>query len=435
MLEAEYDSNTVISVMLQRWLNEQSWDGMIYLNGDLCPILDGDRLKENSCNKTSLDPQSSATDVSRNTSTMDCVYKQPCAKAVKGPCEEDGGASDVATYGDVNDTENIGTQQLEIPGKSHFQRSAERQHKRFVLPVTIGHGLEAVEINTCPDSGSDDNFISLDLAERLPVDWIFDDRKKEFRMANGRSVEAVGTISAACCFAGQSQEKVLTMDCIFHVFATLVVPAIVGLKFLLATETLTKHRDRLVEEVIPSRQALRVNCIDTPKRHLLCRINNSYAIKACADTGSDLDLMSLHFAETHSLKSRPTEEIVEFADGSIGYLTGVITTTFCVGPSWDLTGDRLPALNNASQMTVDFYVLDGLITNVIIGQRSLLELDVFNLHTEYIFSDDQVPSDAPLNIIRRVGRLERAAYKAATKLRNVFKKRATGLYSHGQSLL
>lgn len=190
-----------------------------------------------------------------------------------------------------------------------------------------------------------------------------------------------------------------------------------GLEFLHATETLTKHRNRLVEQLIPSMQALRVNSIGAPKRSLECRLDH-YIGLACADTGSDLDLVSLDFVRSSErpFKLEPSTEQVEFADGSIGYTSGIISTTFWAGTDWDLRdGKRFFKLG----VPQDFHVLDNLTSNIILGQHTLLSLDIFNTHTGSLASEFPRPGEPGVNIIRHIGRLERAASKGVTKLREV----------------
>lgn len=71
-------------------------------------------------------------------------------------------------------------------------------------------------------------------------------------LANGGTVESVGKISAKCAFTTGASGTELVYECIFFfIFQKLAVPIIMGMEFLEKTETLGKHRDRLVEENVP----------------------------------------------------------------------------------------------------------------------------------------------------------------------------------------
>lgn len=88
--------------------------------------------------------------------------------------------------------------------------------------------------------------------------------KRQFALANGTVMEAIGHVTTSCAFASgtASGNRLL---CIFYVFKKLAVSVIMGLLFLRKTETLSRHRNRLVELEIPLQQSLRINLIGCPK--------------------------------------------------------------------------------------------------------------------------------------------------------------------------
>jgi hypothetical protein len=293
---------------------------------------------------------------------------------------------------------------------------AKAHRRRLALPIIIGKDSGAVEVMACPDSGSDGNIISMELVRRLNLMLDTpDSQATSFSLANGKIVQAVGQVSTSCCFTSPSEQGSSVIDCVFHVFRSLAVPVIMGLEFLHATETLTKHRSRLVEQLIPSMQALRVNSIGAPKRSLECRLDD-YIGFACADTGSDLDLVSSDFVRSSQgmFKLETSTEQVEFADGSIGYTSGLISTTFWAGIDFFKPG-----------VPQDFHVLDNLTSNIIIGQHTLLSLDIFNPDTGSLASESPRPEEPGVNIIRHIGRLERVASKAVTRLREILGRTET----------
>lgn len=120
------------------------------------------------------------------------------------------------------------------------------------LPLIVFTATQEESIIACPDSGSDDNIMSREIAEKLalPINEVQGLSPPTFVLANGRAVSAVGQVRLKCAFKEGSPATAL-IECIFYVFQTLAVPMIMGIQFLHATETLTKHRDRLVEELVP----------------------------------------------------------------------------------------------------------------------------------------------------------------------------------------
>lgn len=206
-----------------------------------------------------------------------------------------------------------------------------RARKRLGLPLIVFTGAQEESIVACPDSGSDDNIMSRDIAEKLklPIKKVQDPSHSTFVLANGRIVSAVGQVRLKCAFRQGSPATAL-IECLFYVFQTLAVPMIMGIQFLHATETLTKYRDRLVEELVPSTQALRVCSVGRPKRDVVCRVGN-YVGCATADTGSELDLVSPDFAASRAFDVDDICVELEIADGSTGYTMGMIKTAFSIG--------------------------------------------------------------------------------------------------------
>lgn len=155
-------------------------------------------------------------------------------------------------------------------------------------------------------------------------------------LANGRIVSAVGQVRLKCAFS-QGRPATAPIECDFCVVQTLAVPMIMGIEFLNATETLTNHRDRLIEEFAPSLRAFRIRSVDRPKRNVICRVGKHVGCLT-ADTGSDLDLVSLDFAASGALEVIDSCVELEFADGSTGYTIGMIKITFSIGRVSNIEG-------------------------------------------------------------------------------------------------
>ncbi|KAI8724119.1 ATP-dependent RNA helicase MAK5 [Fusarium sp. LHS14.1] len=298
------------------------------------------------------------------------------------------------------------------------------RRKRFALPLLVAHPSGTVtEVMACPDSGSDENIISLELVTSLGLktETNSSDEPREFAVANGKIVTAVGQVSTSCRFATGTPSDITNLECIFHVFSTLAVPLIMGVDFLQQTETLSKHRDRLVEQVVPAMQSLRVNSVGRPKRSLVCRLD-TYVGCATVDTGSDLDLVSPAFAEARAYTIEPAYEQLEFADCSVGYTSGVIKTSLAVG-----NVNYLGFHPRGEPIELEFHVLEDLNADILVGQDTVNVLDVFNLHSESLIPSMSRLGESDINIIRHVGSLE----KGVTNLWDKFKRKFGGNSSDG----
>jgi hypothetical protein len=269
---------------------------------------------------------------------------------------------------------------------------------------------------TCPDSGSDENIISLETVRKLEMKMEEPkDEPRKFSLANGKVVKAIGQVPMRFSFVAKSSHSSVEssfFDCIFQVFASLAVPAIIGMEFLNRTETLSKHTDRLVEQHIPGTQSLRVSSIGTPKRNVICRLG-SYVGCATADTGSDLDLVSPGFAKSRGFEVNLAHEMVEFADGSTGWTSGMISSSLSIGnidSAWRfwLRGWSIPR---------NFYVLENLNADIILGQDTIEELDIFRLHSESFIPSIPRLGELEVNIIRHIGATERLASKLWSKFK------------------
>lgn len=195
--------------------------------------------------------------------------------------------------------------------------------------------------------------------------------RKQFALANGEIVEAIGQIESVCSF-GIETEPSATMTCIFYILLKAAMPIIMCLDFLKQTKTMTEHRDRLVRVERPAYQALSVCSVGKPRLLLRCELD-SKAARATPDTGSEINLMSPSFAYICGLDVYPGEEMIELADGSISVTTGFVRAEVSV---------HVPKLYPDSPFevcdTIDFFLLDGLIHDLIVGEEALAELTVFS---------------------------------------------------------
>lgn len=182
---------------------------------------------------------------------------------------------------------------------------------------------------------------------------------------------------------------------------------IIGVEFLHATETLTKHRDRLVEELVPSPRAFRIRSVDRPKRNVICRVGN-YVGCLTADTGSDLDLVSLDFAASGAFDVMDSCVEFEFADGSTGYTMGIINTVFSIGSVSDVEG----YIPRSKEVSLELFVLDNLNADVLACTDTLQDLQAFSGHTDCFMPTMSRLGESDLNIIRSIGTVEKRLSRA-----------------------
>lgn len=173
-----------------------------------------------------------------------------------------------------------------------------------------------------------------------------------------------------------------------------------GMEFLEKTETLSKHRDRLVEEIVPILQNFRVQAVGQQKKSLVCRLDSHMGF-ANPDTGSDLDLVSYQYAKTR-FSIEPASEAVMFADGSIDHTCGVLRTSFTVGH----VADDSEFVARGKTLSLNFYVLDGLTSDILVGQDTLEALNVFAGHTASFIPDIPRLGGSDINIIQLISNFE-----------------------------
>lgn len=337
-----------------------------------------------------------------------CLPPKPMAAA-----EKDLSATPIPNY-----SVRPKTPQAKASGSADLKKSRTKKRSRLVFPVIIGNDGNGVEVMTCPDSGSEENIISLEFANRLELKiQNSGEELRKFSLANGKIIEAVGQVSAGCRFSTESSSN-SSLDCIFQVFNSLGVPAIMGNDFLQQTETLSKHTDRLLEQIVPFMQSLRVNSIGTSKRNVICRLG-TYVGCATADTGSDLDLVSPEFARSRAFIIQPAIEKIEFADCSVGYTSGFISDAFSVGNVSDVEG----FLPRGESMELRLRVLENLTSDILLGQETINDLDIFRSHTDSFIPSIPRVGESDVNIIRHIGTLERLVSKIGSVIKDKTRKK------------
>lgn len=269
---------------------------------------------------------------------------------------------------------------------------------RLGLPITVHNQDVLATVLACADTGADVNIMSDDVAKTLGYsEYDVLSERKQFALANGKIVEAIGQIESVCSF-GIETEPSATMTCIFYILLKAAMPIIMGLDFLEQTKTMTEHRDRLVRVKRPAYQALSVCSVGTPRRLLRCDLDFK-ATLATPDTGSEINLISPSFASARGLKVYPGEEMIELADGSLSITTGFVRAMVRV--------QRTTRYPFESYEIVYFFLLDGLIHDLVVGEEALAELRVFNQCQHALIPAPHDSKFLEVNGIRHLGPVDR----------------------------
>lgn len=339
----------------------------------------------------------------------------------KREAPEDDGRNDVHTL--APDAKRA---RLSLSGQSsHSQASAstktwpvkqrrQQARRRKVLPLGFTRGGTRLSYRACPDSGSSHNIISLSTAKEIgcPIESTDGESWSSFVLANGKQVEAIGRVITDCCFeTGTPWRGPEALQCLFHVFNNLSVPLIMGIDFLERTEIYSKYMDRLIEEPILTNPPIQVNAVGASPRRLVCKLNE-YAALATIDTGADLDLVSASYARSRAFNIQEDVQFVEFADGSVGATSGIIQVSFTIG---QIDMERRCFVGTSETIEIDFYVLPGLMCDILVGQYTIEELNVFQTQMDSIISSDPTANQSSA-IIRLISEKENAGLKLWNRL-------------------
>ncbi|KAJ9655399.1 hypothetical protein H2201_008813 [Coniosporium apollinis] len=218
---------------------------------------------------------------------------------------------------------------------------------RLGLPITIETETGPATVLSCPDTGSEENIISEGLAHILGL-TISDDAadRRFFELADGRRVRSVGRVQAPCRFGTETSTD-FDLVCIFYVFRNVATDLIMGRNFLGETETLTAHRERL---------------------QVICKLDGR-TVSAIADSGSELNLMSPEFARKQGYVVEEGEQVIMFADGRLAYTSGVVYVSLSLDPGYMYDA-----------VTTAFYLLRDLVYDVLLGEDTLEDFEVFTKH-------------------------------------------------------
>ena len=260
--------------------------------------------------------------------------------------------------------------------------NSPRNTLKLELPMIINGSV----FSSRADSGSEENIMAMDLAKQLGIHVdTSPQHRQDFRLGNGKVVKALGRVKIGCAFA---RDAGLWHICLFYVFRVLITPVIMGMAFLEETETLSKNRHRFCHRPHIPRGVFQLCSLDNPRRRLVC-LADGHLTMANADTGSDINLISLNFAKqrrfTMTALHRGWDKI-QFADGEVSHLEGRVTLSIALTRS------------SSPRVDIDFYVLKGLTCDMLLGEDFLNKADAFSTYGD-AFTVTDGHDIAELNII------------------------------------
>lgn len=127
-------------------------------------------------------------------------------------------------------------------------------------------------------------------------------------------------------------------------------------------------------------------------------------VLATPDTGSEVDLISPGFCASKGYEIKPVSDanrFVQLADDRIERLRGRVSASLDIFDS-DANGS-----SGGKGHQRDFYVLDGLPTDVLLGEDALYQMGAFTEHADSFFDVNELEVFSDLNLIIWLQRVEK----------------------------
>lgn len=299
--------------------------------------------------------------------------------------------------------ENIMRKQQKAIGSSRENPYAStlntkpRENRRKVLRIQINNE----DHFACPDSGSEKNIIS----KASAIEHGFRIRrrakdKKRFEVGNGDAVWSIGRVSETVGLPGSPLWQKKRQ---FYVLENCPVPLVMGMEFLREAEILTKYRHLLEKCPAEMCNISSLLWIGSPRNRLRCTLDGRQ-LEAVADTGSDLNLMSLACAEREGFRiDRRMEARTQIVVGS-GKVIETLGQVYVSNLTLDWRepeaeppeqSPRRPALDvplepdphgsayrpqgeGDDEFYIPFHVVENLPCDIIFGHKFLDDTDAFN---------------------------------------------------------
>jgi hypothetical protein len=288
----------------------------------------------------------------------------------------------------VNLTHHNRSSQAEKSPSTFWTRaySKARDYKRKALRCFI----DGAEFFARPDSASDRDIITEAFAKKRGIIVQRGDKDKSlFKLGNGKFIQSVGKALVPLSIFGYGQS---TENRWFDVLAKCPAPVILGLEFIRKFKLFTENRHLLVDYPYSFGNLQALKWMGSPQG----RVNfvaDGRSLVAGADTGSDLDLMSLQCARRRGFKIDTSESArsqVMLADESIVETIGQVHVSSVQISQFD-------------RFEMSFHVLPGLPCDVIFGEEFLEQMDAFNTCDIVHFDENVVHS---LNTLINLGPIQ-----------------------------
>ncbi|KAH8790393.1 hypothetical protein F5882DRAFT_517283 [Hyaloscypha sp. PMI_1271] len=300
-----------------------------------------------------------------------------------------------------------------------YQRPTENQRK--VLRVLIKNKQQLA----CPDSGSAKNIISESLANECGLNIRCSPKDiKQFELGSGKIISSVGRVRVPVKLLGNPLRRKKYW---FYVFSTCPAPLILGMLFLEEAQILTKNRHML--EICPAELSTISFLLwigssrnkSSPRNRVECSLDG-HQLEVVADTGSDLNLMSLKCAKREGFqinRRREARRRILVGDGTEAETIGQVyihnlSMDWRKAPTTSRTSidvnnivsapDYTPLEQDEKNIGTIFHVLPGLPCEVIFGRDLLDQTDTFNLCPN-LYPKRTTKKDSPfeLNILISLG--------------------------------
>ena len=258
---------------------------------------------------------------------------------------------------------------MQVAASQWVDSSGDRP--RIVRETRLPSTLNGRDISAVPDVGAAANFIALRYVRSHGL-TVNSAARKSVQTAVGSAVDIMGTVTLP--FSFKDEERVHHLR--FNVMREAVHDVIIGSPFLKLTKTYTRYKHRL-------QQMLRE--IRLPRLHFLGSHQyvqgwvHGACVDAVPDTGADVPVMSLAFAEQHGFEVITNAEhriLLQFADGSTATTVGMVRDM-----NWSFGSSEV-------QHHINVYVLEELQTDLILDNTFLYDTNAFVAH-ERDFLDDQ----------------------------------------------
>ncbi|KFY99854.1 hypothetical protein V500_01251 [Pseudogymnoascus sp. VKM F-4518 (FW-2643)] len=272
-----------------------------------------------------------------------------------------------------------------------------RENRRKILRIQINNE----DHFACPDSGSEKNIISKAYAieHGLRIRRRAKD-KKRFEVGNGDAVWSIGRVSETVGLPGSPLWQKKRQ---FYVLENCPVPLVMGMEFLREAEILTKYRYLLENCPAEMCNISSLLWIGSPRNRLRCTLDGRQ-LEAVADTGSDLNLMSLACAEREGFRiDRRMEARTQIVVGS-GKVIETLGQVYVSNLTLDWRepeaeppeqSPRRPALNlplepdprgsaypphgeGDDDLYTPFHIIENLPCDIVFGHNFLHDTDAFN---------------------------------------------------------